>query len=321
MAIEAELIPRPSENKFIPFSKAELSEASLRLTNVFMDQPPSNNLDFWCTKKADLPKDYPNLPALTKSGGYIRPEFFPHLWRLHEELLNVRPNLIIAAGNTACWFLLATSAISRLRGYVHASPYGKVLPTFHPAAVLRAWHTRPIVVGDLLKARRQAAFPEIVRPRREVWIEPSIDDIIRFHNEHLKLAETIPFDIETERSLIKCISLGRDSSHAIVIPFIDRRKPDFLYWQSAEEHAYAINLVRAGLELPQPKVTQNGPYDVQWIWKQWGFTPVNWTKDTLLAHWSVFPEMPKSLEFMGSAHTDEAPWKFWHRTATDKVDD
>lgn len=322
MSVEAGLVRDQQNGNFTFFHLNELEETGLRLTNVFMSRPPDNKLEYWCGKKMDMPAGYPSLPSI-ETGKYLRPEFFPHLLRTHHELLAAKPNLIVALGNTAVWFLIGQTGITSMRGYLHETPYGKVLPTYHPAAVLRNWHLRTIVKADLMKAVGEMERPEIIRPRREIWIEPSIDDIRDFYEEHLCQAETISVDIETipSRRLIKCISFGKDTTHAIVIPLIDTRKPDWLYWGTADLQVRALIWIRLILSLPQPKCTQNGMYDFQWIWKYFGMTPRNWCKDSMLIHWSKYPESPKDLGFLGSIYTNEAPWKFWHRHEQGKKDE
>ncbi|MGC8771001.1 MAG: uracil-DNA glycosylase [Brevinematia bacterium] len=58
---------------------------------------------------------------------------------LLEQLEIIKPKLIVTLGNFSTKFLLDTKeGISKLRGIVRKSPYGyDILPTYHPAAVLR----------------------------------------------------------------------------------------------------------------------------------------------------------------------------------------
>jgi hypothetical protein len=39
------------------------------------------------------------------------------------------------------------------------------------------------------------------------------------------------------------------------------------------------------------------------------------TADTMLLHHSMYPELPKSLGFLGSIYTNEAAWKLMRRDA------
>jgi uracil-DNA glycosylase len=148
--------------------------AGIHLTNVLNIHPPGNKIPALCQKdRVDA------LPGI-KGGQYLRREFYHHLERLKTELDCHRPNVIIGLGAVASWFLLRDPRITKIRGAVASSPYGKVLPTFHPAYLLRgAWKMRPVVTFDLIKAGREAEYPEVRRPPRFVYIPESPDDISR----------------------------------------------------------------------------------------------------------------------------------------------
>jgi uracil-DNA glycosylase family 4 len=69
---------------------------------------------------------------------------------LHEQIALVRPKAIVALGATACEGLLGIGGITRLRGtwrlYRGEIP---VMPTFHPAYLLRKPEDKRLVWGDL----------------------------------------------------------------------------------------------------------------------------------------------------------------------------
>ena len=111
---------------------AGIRRADCFFTDCFNLRPPGgNDIDNLCGPKAEA---IPGRPAL-KAGKYIRARYAPELTRLESELRELRPNLIIALGGTASWALLGDGRISRIRGAVAPSPFGKVLPTYHPAAI------------------------------------------------------------------------------------------------------------------------------------------------------------------------------------------
>ena len=58
---------------------------------------------------------------------------------LAEEIRQVKPSLLVALGSTAAKALLGSAfLVTRHRGQVIDSEWGRVFPTVHPAAVLRA---------------------------------------------------------------------------------------------------------------------------------------------------------------------------------------
>ena len=295
-------LPQNSHN--LPYSlQAYWQSTGLFITNTFAERPFGNNIEEnWCVAKKDLPPDYSY--NYIKPGKYIHPQYLHHVERLFAELAEVKPNLIIALGGIACWALLGTTGVTKLRGAVAWSDKAgaKVLPTFHPAYVLRQWQARPIVLQDLLKAAREAAFPEIRRPERWVTINPSLEDIREWMR---RPAKRYAVDIETAGGQITMIGFARGRSDALVIPFVKDGKG---YWPSHEDEVRAWKLVKELLEGPQVKIFQNGLYDLSYIVKA-GIRPKNCTEDTMLLHHSLFPELRKGLGFLGSVYTDEVAWK------------
>jgi hypothetical protein len=59
----------------------------------------------------------------------------------------------------------------------------------------------------------------------------------------------------------------------------------------------------------QPKVAQNGLYDLSFLWRSYGITVRAFQHDTMLLHHALQPESEKSLGFLGSIYTGEASWK------------
>jgi uracil-DNA glycosylase len=216
--------------------------AGIHLTNVLNIHPPGNKIPALCQKER-----VDGLPGI-KGGQYLRAEFYPHLERLRAEILEHRPNVIIGLGAVASWFLLRDPRITKIRGAVAASPYGKVLPTFHPAYLLRgAWKMRPVVTFDLIKAGREAEYPEVRRPPRFVYIPESPDDITSLLTE-LEHAERLSIDIETVADQITCIGFAWTPDHVLVIPIFDWRQESRSYW-SANEEPVIWNLIRSTMRI------------------------------------------------------------------------
>lgn len=248
---------------------------------------------------------------------YLHPNFYPEIERLHKEIEECNPNLILACGNTALWALTGRQNISSLRGTTLISStlstsQRKVLPTYHPAAVLREWSLRTIVLADLMKARIQAEFPEVRRPQRSITINPTLSDLREFIGSSLPSASALATDVETRNGQITCIGFAVSSSEALVVPFVRGFKES--YWETPEAEAQALRLVRAILLHPVPKIFQNGLYDLQYIWRTWRVAPRNCIHDTMLRHHAMFPEMQKGLGFLGSLYTEEPAWKLMRKT-------
>lgn len=326
-------------------TEAGISRDACFLTNVFMERPWANDVLNFCGKRAEVAQAYSswlgtagipliqqldgsfsscdvewppvyNWPPL-KQGAYVKPEYLPDLYRLQHELETVRPNVIVALGNAACWALLGTGGISKIRGTVAEStlvPGVKVIPTYHPAAILRQWDLRATAVLDLRKALRESAFPEIVRPKRQVWIEPTLADLHEFKVRYIDGASLISCDIETMRGQIDCIGFAPSKEVALVVPFV---KNCTHYWKSEEEEVEALQFCRDILTSSTPKVFQNGMYDIQYIYRVWHMSVRNASEDTMLLHHALQPELPKALGFLGSVYTNELSWKLLRERKAD----
>lgn len=293
-------------------SDAGIPQSSIGLkTNVFNLHPPSNNLEYFLTSRGPEASTIYKVPLVQAK--VLKKEFEPELARLFAELEEFRPNLAILLGNTACWALLTDSRISKIRGTISNSsvlPWLKCLPTYHPAAVLRQYELRHTVILDLMKAREEAEFPDVRMPIREIWLDPTLEDIERFYTDYIENAEYLAFDIETNYgSQITCIGFAPSRDRAICIPFFDQRKPTNCYWGTIEEELSAWELVAKILGSRAKKIAQNGTFDMQHIWQTYGIHIENAGEDTMLLHHSLHPEAPKALDFLGSLYTNTPPWK------------
>jgi DNA polymerase len=304
-------------------------------TNVFKTRPLNNKLESIFVSQ----QEWKTLYGTTTTGAgspapyridnkihFLPPSFQLELSHLAEEIAACNPNLILALGNTALWSLTGRQNISSLRGTVLLSTTlstpRKLLPSWHPAAILRQWDLRPILIADLIKARRQAQFPEIRRPSRQVLVNPTLTDLEIWYARLLEdPPSSLAVDVETKRGQITEIGFARSSVNALVVPFIKSFNEH--YWPTPGCEATALRGVKAILQTPIPKVFQNGLYDLQYIWRTWRLTPRNCLHDTMLKHHSLFPEVQKGLGFLGSLYTDEPAWKFMRaRKATEgKLDD
>lgn len=291
-------------------------------TNVFQRRPLGNKIEDFCGPKATA---LAGFPALLKAK-YVRQEFKPELERLGEELVEQDPNLIIALGNTPLWALAGITGISKVRGATRPTSHTvtgfKLLPTYHPAAVLRQWELRPTAVADLMKARREAEFPEIRRPAREIWIEPAIEDMETFYARYITGCRLLSIDIETSGNQVTSIGFAPSAHIALVVPFVDERAKGRSYWPALEAESAAWKIVgRILSDRTIHKIFQNGLYDIAFLWRSMGLPTYGATHDTMLLHHTLQPESLKSLGFLGSIYSDEGSWKHERKgSATIKSD-
>lgn len=313
MLAETKLAPEldtryPSELEMIKHWRKVKHEAEIELANVFDLHPPDNKIET-CFTNAQL--GVKSLGPL-KPGKFVRPDLLHHVENLWRKLTDAKPNLVVAFGNTACWAVLGETKISVIRGTVKNSPTlgFKVLPTYHPSAVLHQWNLRTIVLADLEKARREAESSTIRRIKRWFTIMPTLDEIAEWLT---RPADYYAVDIETSlgnRPLgqIGMIGFARSSEDALVVPFASASHPQWSYWPTVNDEMQAWRLVDALLKKPVPKVFQNGIFDLSYILRA-GLRPTMCQDDTMLLHHSLYPEILKGLGFLGSIYSEEIAWK------------
>jgi uracil-DNA glycosylase len=295
------------------------TQTTFSLTNVFHERPQNNDLSTWSISireaKHLINPSLPWQPIRAGTKGLIHPnKAQPALLRLQKEIDQVRPNLIVALGNTALSALSGISGIAKLRGSIQNTSKGqKVLPTYHPAAVLRNYELRPAVVADFLKARHEAEFPEIRLRARKIHINPTLQDVLSWKDLLLK-AEILSFDIETKLQQITCIGFSPSPDEAFVIPFWSTKGIN--YWEKEEDEIQALLAVKEILEGPAKKIAHNGLYDVQYL-ARYGIAAKNFIHDTMLLHHSLYPALPKALGFIGSIYCTERAWKTWRVRGSD----
>lgn len=311
------------------------------ITNVLNMRPPNNDLKSLCVPKResadiyaqwrdqlvaahpdfDWPSTY-TWPSIAGPGAFLHPRYLSELARLREELSRPGIDLAFALGNTACWALLGRSGIGKLRGYVYKSTLVSgldILPTYHPASILRQYSNRPVTVADLSKGKRlgtkllpangDSGDQTSSTKGRELWIAPTLVDLDRWWSKFVS-GPSIPVAVDVETiGTITCVGFGV-SAGAISVPFWDRRnKSTFHYWREPVDELAAMTWVRDKLLSPNPKIFQNCLYDLQHFWRDWGVVPNNVLDDTMLIHHNLQLEMPKSLEFLGSIYLDSPAWK------------
>ena len=302
--------------------EAGIPREDIKVLSVLPVRPGSGKIEEFCLNKKDADAEslgygYPSYPkTYIKAGKYLHPKFLCHLNALEASLRELKPNLVVCLGSFATWALLGTSKLTALRGTATEStlvPGLKVIPTDHPVTIIREWSQRVIAGADLLKAKREAEFPEIIRPKRKIYVVETREDVDLAKNV-LKAQSRLTLDIETKAGQITCVGFAISPEEAYVIPFTDERKPGNNYWADLMDEVHAVLAVREICEtVTIDKVLQNGVYDIQYLWRVHNTKTLGFRDDTMIMHHVLFSELPKSLGFMGSIYTNEASWKLMRR--------
>ena len=128
---------------------------------------------------------------------------------------------------------------------------------------------------------------------------------------HIAECKSLSVDIETARyEHITCIGYAPSATLALVVPHVDRRKPGYHYWTEKDEiEAWPFHRHVLSRATKQYKILgQTFPYAFQYLYAH-GVPVRNYLADTMLHHHALFPELPKSLGFMGSIYSNEISWK------------
>lgn len=271
---------------------ANLTRAEYHITNLFDEQAEENNVAPWL-------QDQGRLDAARE--------------RLASEFAVTRPNLIVPLGGSALFGFTGYKNITTFRGAVTAAefivPGAKLLPTYHPASVFKQWKMLTIVIGDLLKAAREAdRGPKIIYPHRQLIVEPTIDEVEAFVPECLA-SDLLSVDIETGWGGITCIGFAPTHERAMCIPFVDKRKANRNYWPTSELEFRAWRATQTILESPVPKLGQNYVYDFIWLYEEAGIGTRNYRDDTRLMSHALYPELPKDLATLAGSYTQVGAWK------------
>lgn len=255
------------------------------VTNVVHERPPANDFGHYYEDKK-------------KKVG--KPELYQHRKRLHEELRQVRPKVIVPMGGEALKSLVVEqSSITKCRGSLFVQPNGwRILPTLHPAYVLRMFHEKVIVELDLKKAYRQALHPST--PNVEFNVSPSLNEILDLLNN---CPSPITLDLETLDLYTRCIGIAWSPTDALSIPMINTSQGESA-WHEHEEALILEALNKVLLNPSIEKILQNFPFDSTVLARELGMHIEGIRLDTMFGFHLLYPELPKGLSFLSSIYTD-----------------
>lgn len=232
------------------------------VTNICHTRPPGNDF-IWFLKPDNMPK--------LASG----------LMQLKKDIEEIKPNLILALGSYPLRFLTGKQGIDKWRGSILEStlvPGVKVIGTYHPAYILRVYDYKAVAEFDLVRAREEMLFPEIIRPNREFFLNPDEDTALAIANSMLS-SSWLSIDIECyykEDSgwALSCVGFSDRANRAMVLP-----------WSNATNR----NIIKTLCECPIPKVMQNGTFDST-VLATYGINIANFAWDTMIAHHELYAE-------------------------------
>lgn len=281
------------------------------VTNVLKYRPPNN--DFWRHREMGI-----DLGDAVKE--------------LYSELDVVKPNCILALGNEALRALTGNKGIRQWRGSIltDSSKKYKVVPSIHPANFLDRtdrdvqtfkYSAKSYVQLDFNRAVQESASIKIELPHRTLEIARDSLSLYRFLRQY-KDAKIASIDIEAHWCMPICVGIAFNRFHALSVPLL-HEIPGWgnILGLSKHEVLTMWKMLAEFLENPNIlKIGQNFKYDDQKLRRPFGiFTTPVWGDTMLLAH-TLYPEHPKSLEFLTSVWTREPFYKDEYREFDPKHD-
>jgi uracil-DNA glycosylase family 4 len=283
-------------------SETGLSREECYLTNVVKYRPPDNDLE--------------RLNEIGVSLSESEDE-------LLDELVAVRPNIIVPVGGTALKALYGKDEITKYRGSLLSNKYGmKLLPTYHTSYLIR--HDTPqylshVTVIDFLKVKRHCHSRDLVLPRRNLQVCRSSLDLHNFI-QRARSSRILAIDIESHKCIPICVGFAYSKFDAISVPLFDNigfKISDM----SSRELLECWRLVAKILQDPHwLKVGQNLKYDQQKL-NMIGLIIDQVYADTSHMMHTCYSELPLNIAFIASLLTDEPFWKDEGKDFNPKKDD
>ena len=284
-----------------------IEKSEVYTTNVVKYRPPGNQLK--------------RLPE-------ININIEDQIQQLWDEIHEIKPNIIVALGNTPLRALTGKDKILKWRGSLLRSKNldYKVLAAIHPAAFLHSieneyaggekkgplkYSWRHILKLDLLRAIKHSYDRSYDPPGRVLEIAKDSIMLGRFLDLYADRTKypIVSVDIEVTRSIPFCVGLAFNNWHAISVPLLN-----IYSWRNEDgitdhELAYMWILIAELLGSDVKVIGQNFKFDQGQLKNLLGIRISNFYCDTsLLAH-ALHPEFPKALEFTTSIYTEEPYYK------------
>lgn len=232
---------------------------------------------------------------------------------LRHELYQIKPNIILALGNTALNAVTGKSGIKMFRGSILPGMNGtKVIATYHPAHILhqdgevKGYWNKAVMQLDLRRVALQSQFPELIVPHRSLNVCRSSAQFADFLERYSGWRQpAIDIEADTDGKCIPiCVGISFTPQEGITIPLWNSNGVSDLpdseiarLWEMLTDFLWEHEITG-----------QNFGYDEDKL-KRLGLACRVVTEDTMLKAFAVQPELPKNLAFNTSIYTEEPYYK------------
>lgn len=221
------------------------------------------------------------------------------------------PNLkyVLVLGNYALRALSGMTGITNWRGSVlsvkldNGRPI-KLVCANNPAAILREPKLEIVFRFDVAKLTRVMEGRHNP-PTITAHINPSYDDAMDWIDQ-MHAAPKVSFDIETMGNETACVGLACNANEGMCINFRTQTQNRYTLEQEYNLRKRLSELLyQSNVKL----VAQNGVFDSYWLWYKDRIRVSPIYMDTLLAHHTLYSQLPHSLGFLTSQYTDHPFYK------------
>lgn len=172
-----------------------------------------------------------------------------------------------------------------------------------------------ILNRDWEKVGRFAHGKQITIPDFEYAVCRTLDDCVAAR-EYLTQCSAMSVDIETGcfPAQITCVGFTgikpNGTCRSFVIPFYDpfNATTPGSFWEEESDHQIAWSILNQILACNAPKIMQNGFYDSSYFIK-YGLECKNYLIDSMYLWYSLYMELPKTLDFISSILLDN--FQYW----------
>lgn len=238
---------------------------------------------------------------------------------LFDEIRSINPNVILALGNHALTALTGKSGIKKWRGSLLVSETGhKVIPSIHPAYIYKKhgeekmadeYKARIYIQEDFKKAVRESYTDKLNIPQRQIQICRRPEDLLLYLKTFQGFLE-YAWDIESFKGIPTCGAISFHPHSALVVPTANLKASQSFPRIPETFIAEYLRILEKLLTDPlYRRIGQNLKYDDEKYERVFGIYPLPPYLDTSILAKTLYPELPKSLEFLTSVHTNEPYYK------------
>ena len=211
------------------------------------------------------------------------------------DIKRVNPNVIVALGNEPLRALTGNYSVINWRGSIvwGKDVNCKVIATFNPADLLRAWSNAPLVMFDFKRIHHESKSPDHQSIPYIFTLAPNFQEVMT-HLDRIQTEKVIAFDVETDEDRhITALALAWSATKALCIPFTNSTGAP--YWTVEDEDAIWKRIKKLMEDASIKKIAHNAQFDciifklnphhidVKGLWM-----------DTMVAFHTVYPEIAAS---------------------------